>query len=135
MLSIVFLLWYDGVLFLGAVAVVNQIVTKLFGGCKLCAFYNTALIADVVSVINLYGHTPTVVQSVVVNYLLHCSISFCIYCIANIILQSPIEFQYLQDGQRCVLQNLSYRQPIVSALSSSADVGLCGLKFFIVLSP
>ena len=100
--SLFFLLWYDGVLVLRAVAVVYKIVAKFFSGCKVAAFYNTALVADVVSVVNLSGHTPTVVQSVVVDYLLHCSVSFCIYCIANIILQSPIEFQYLQDGQRCV---------------------------------
>jgi hypothetical protein len=33
------------------------------------------------------------------------------------------------------LQNPSYRLPSVSALSSSVGVGLCGLKFFIVIAP
>ena len=62
------------------------------------------------------------------------SISFCIYCTANSILQSPILLKNLQDVHWLRLQNLSYRLPSVSALSSSADVGLCGLKFFIVFS-
>lgn len=120
-----------------------------------------------VSVVNLSGHTPTIIQSVVIYYLLHCSISlvilcavvfrsscssatrlqrtafvtlsssisFCIYCTVNSILQSPIALKNLQDVQRWRSQNLSYRLPSVSALSSSADVGLCGLKFFIVIAP
>ena len=61
------------------------------------------------------------------------SISFCIYCTANSILQSAILLKNLQDVHWLRLQNLSYRLPSVSALSSSAEVGLCGLKFFIVL--
>lgn len=121
LISLFILLWYDGVLVFRAVAVLDQVVAKLFRRLKLCAFYNTALVANVVSVVNLRGHTPTIIQSVVIDYLLHCSvslvilcaivfrsscssaivalsslISFCIYCTANSILQSPIVLKNLQ---------------------------------------